>query len=252
MSNCTKHSHQNHNHHCHSLEGSIIEISDMHFSYGDKKILRDVNLTVSHGQNICILGPNGGGKTTLLKLLLGFLRPSSGSIKIFGAEAHHTCDQIGYVPQHVKLNNNFPITVKEVVLMGCHLHSIFSRHKKACYDQAQEAMDFMRIGDIGEHQFNSLSGGQRQRVLIARAIASHPALLLLDEPTANVDPRSAEDFRELIAKLKGQSTVLTVSHDISFITGDIDRAFVVNRNLQDLDASDIEEDKLMSYYRGEI
>lgn len=252
MHSCHDHNHENHHHHCHDLNGPVIEIKDMFFAYGDKHILQNLNLQVKHGENICVIGPNGGGKTTLLKLLLGFLRPASGTVKIFGTAAHHTCDQIGYVPQHVKLNKNFPITVKEVVLMGCHLHSIFSRHKKACHDQAQEAMEFMRIGDLGQQQFNSLSGGQRQRVLIARAIASHPALLLLDEPTANVDPSSAEDFRELINKLKGQATVLTVSHDISFITGDIDRAFVVNRSLQDLSAADIQEDKLMTYYRGGV
>lgn len=240
-----------HSHHSHDFSGPVVHVKSMGFSYqSDKPILKDVSLEIEHGQNICIIGPNGGGKTTLIKLLLGFLRPKSGEIQIFNAPAHHVCNHIGYVPQHVKLNSTFPITVKEVVLMGCHLHSMFSRHKKLCHDQAQEAMDFMCIGDLANHQFNELSGGQRQRVLIARAIASHPRLLLLDEPTANVDPKSADDFRHLINKLKDDTTLITVSHDISYMTGDIDRAFLVNKGLKELSKAELESDQLMHLYRG--
>ena len=240
-----------HSHHSHDFSGPVVDVKDMDFYYTlDKPVLKNIDLQINHGENICIIGPNGGGKTTFIKLLLGFLRPRKGAIQIFNAPAHHVCDHIGYVPQHVKLNSSFPITVKEVVLMGCHLHSMFSRHKKLCYDQAQEAMDFMCIGDLAKHQFSELSGGQRQRVLIARAIASHPRLLLLDEPTANVDPKSADDFRELINKLKGETTLITVSHDIAYMTGDVDRAFLVNKGLHELTKDELASDQLMHLYRG--
>ena len=208
---------------------NIIEISGLNFGYDPGILnLEDVSFTVPKGCSGCIVGPNGGGKSTLLKLLLGLLVPTSGSVRIFGKSPLEARSKIGYMPQYHKLDAAFPVSVFEVALMGRMRRNFWGRYSNADKVAALEALDEMGIADLRERSFSALSGGQRQRVLIARALAGDPELLLLDEPTANIDPGAEEQFHGALECLRKRMTVLTVSHDLGFVSRGIDLVICVN------------------------
>ena len=208
---------------------NIIEISDLNFGYDSSALnLEKVSFSVARGCSGCIVGPNGGGKSTLLKLLLGLLVPTSGSIRIFGKAPVDARTRIGYMPQYHKLDAAFPVSVLEVALMGRMCRSFWGRYSQNDRKAAMEALDEMGIADLANRSFSALSGGQRQRVLIARALAGEPELLLLDEPTANIDPGAEEQFHGALECLRKRMTVLTVSHDLGFVSRGIDLVICVN------------------------
>ena len=215
---------------CHT---PVIEVKDLKFSYrkGDTPTLEDVNFTIKCGESGCIVGPNGGGKSTLLKLMLGLLTPDEGSIKIFGLTPAAAARRIGYMPQYHQLDAAFPATVLEVALMGRARRGLFGRYKQQDVEKAREALSEMGCSGLEKRSFSTLSGGQRQRVLIARALSSEPELLLLDEPTANIDPGAEEQFYATLELLKGRMTVLTVSHDLGFVSRETDHIICVNRKV---------------------
>ncbi len=211
---------------------NAIEIKNLSFGYETNSlILENVNLTVKTGQSGCIVGPNGGGKSTLLRLLLGLLSPGSGSIRIFGTSPVEARRKIGYMPQYHQLDAAFPVTALEVVLMGRIHRGFWGRYSRADRDVARAALQEMGIEFLADRGFASLSGGQRQRVLIARALASEPELLLLDEPTANIDPGAEEQFYATLDILRRRMMVLTVSHDLGFVNREVDLVICVNRQV---------------------
>lgn len=214
-------------------KNNIIEIKDLDFSYeSNMPVLENVNLTFCELESACIVGPNGGGKSTLLYLLLGLLKPNRGSISIFGKAPVEARQDIGYMPQYIQLDHEFPVCVLEVILMG-RLHSGFwGRYSRKDREVAMEAMTEMSIEHLAKRQFSDISGGQRQRVLIARALTCDPKLLLLDEPTANIDPGMQEQFYEILYKLNKRMSILTVSHDLGFVSDKIDSVICVNRKVQ--------------------
>ena len=174
---------------------NIIEITGLNFGYDPGTLnLENVSFTVPRGCSGCIVGPNGGGKSTLLKLLLGLLTPTAGTIRIFGRSPVEARSRIGYMPQYHKLDAAFPVSVLEVALMGRMRRNFWGRYTREDRQAALAALDEMGIADLEKRSFSALSGGQRQRVLIARALAGEPELLLLDEPTANIDPGAEEQF----------------------------------------------------------
>ena len=210
----------------------IIEIKNMSFSYTPgSPVLESVSLTVNAGQSGCIVGPNGGGKSTLLKLMLGLLQPDSGTLKIFGVSPEKARAKIGYMPQYHQLDASFPASVLEVAMMGRVTPRTFFTYRKADRQAAMNALDILGIADIAERSFADLSGGQRQRVLIARALAGEPLLLLLDEPTANIDPGAEEQFYATLEELRRRMTVITVSHDLGFVNRETDLVICVNRSV---------------------
>ncbi|MDD3886095.1 MAG: ABC transporter ATP-binding protein [Victivallaceae bacterium] len=211
---------------------SAIEIKDLCFNYETSSpILEHVNLAVADGQSGCIVGPNGGGKSTLLKLMLGVLQPSSGAILVFGKSPVEARAMIGYMPQYHALDPAFPVTVLEVALMG-RLHRRFlGRFTAADRAAAMEVLEETGTAALAKRSFASLSGGQRQRVLIARALACDPRLLLLDEPTANIDPGAEEQFYGTLDVLRKRMMVLTVSHDLGFVNREVDLVICVNRQV---------------------
>ncbi len=210
----------------------IIEIEDLSFGYEPNvPILEHVTLTVERGQSGCIVGPNGGGKSTLLKLLLGLLQPQSGTIRIFGLPPHEARLKIGYMPQYHQLDSAFPVTVFEIALMGRLRPGLLGRYSRADRAVADAALEEMGVAALKSRSFAELSGGQRQRVLIARALACKPDLLLLDEPTANIDPGAEEQFYGALEMLRKRMTVLTVSHDLGFVNREIDLIICVNRTV---------------------
>ncbi len=211
----------------------IVQIKGLYFDYNGQEVLRDINFTVNHGDFVSIIGPNGGGKTTLVKLILGLLMPSKGSVKIQGAPPGENGTVIGYVPQYLNHNLNFPASAMDVVLMGRYDPSrrmVFGSRKKD-YSAALECLAKLGMADYAEQKITDLSGGQRQRVLIARALVADPELLVLDEPTASLDPQSQTGFFSLLQKLNDELTILVVSHDLLIVSSYAKSIACVNKRL---------------------
>ena len=214
------------------MSDKIIEFTDVSFRYdAGAPVIDNVSFAVATGQSGCIVGPNGGGKSTLLKLMLGLLQPDSGSIRIFGKSPAEAGKKIGYMPQYHQLDVAFPVSVLEVVLMGRITPFTFFTYRKSDRLAAMDALAELGMADMALRSFAGLSGGQRQRVLIARAIAGEPELLLLDEPTANIDPGAEEQFYATLARLRRKMTVFTVSHDLGFVNRETDLVICVNRQV---------------------
>ncbi len=212
---------------------NVIEIENVSFAYTRAPVLRDVTLIVPAGEFLGIVGPNAGGKSTLIKLMLGLLQPDSGTIRVLEKDPVQARPHIGYVPQYPTFSRrDFPINVVDTVLMG---RLGFSSHpggySKADREIANEAMLAVEISDIAKRPIGALSGGQLQRVLIARALACKPEILILDEPTANIDMRVEEDIFGLLKQYNEHMTIMVVSHDIGFISGYVDRVACLNQTL---------------------
>ena len=218
---------------------SVIDLQDVSFGYDENLVLEDINLSVDDGDFLAIIGPNGGGKSTLLKLMLGLIEPDSGSVKIYGDAPCKNISQIGYVPQNTNVNIDFPITVIEVVMMG-HIPQKrplfgYSNKEKEC---ALEALKEVDMQEYAHRRIGNLSGGQRQRVMIARALCTHPKILLLDEPTASIDALGQKEIYQLLKKLNQEMSIVVVSHDISVILEYANKAAYVNKKLAFHDISD--------------
>ncbi len=212
----------------------IIEINDLCFTRSALDIVHHINLSVYPGDFIAIIGPNGGGKTTLLKLILGLLAPSRGQIRVNGSDPREHCSNIGYVPQYVNSNRSFPATVLDVVLMGISRKNqskwAFSE-KKRNIELAHYSLDKIGAGHLAARKIASLSGGQRQRVLIARALAAEPELLILDEPTASIDTKGQTEFYELLQRLNDELTIVMVSHDLMIVSSYVKSIVCLNRKM---------------------
>jgi zinc transport system ATP-binding protein len=218
---------------------NVIEIKDLSFSYDKEIVLEHINLRVERKDFLAIIGPNGGGKSTLLKLILGINTTKQGSIKVLGQAPKESLTQIGYVPQNTNVNTDFPIKVIEVVMMG-HVDGKrplfgYGKDEVAC---AMGALSQVGMEAYADTKIGSLSGGQRQRVMIARALCAHPQILILDEPTSSIDITGQREIYELLKVLNEHITVIVVSHDISVILEYANKAAHVNKNLSYHDISD--------------
>ena len=215
---------------------SVIDIKNLSFAYDKINILEDINLSVDKKDFLAIIGPNGGGKSTLLKLILGLNETGNGTVSIDSGE-------VGYVPQNTNINVNFPIKVIEVVMMGHvgHKKPLFGYRKEevAC---AMGALAQVGMEEFANKKIGSLSGGQRQRVMIARALCSHPNILLLDEPTASIDVSGQKQIYDLLKELNKTITIVVVSHDISVILGYANKVAHINKTLNFHDISDKQKD----------
>jgi len=221
---------------------SVIEIKNLTFSYEKDIILDNINLTVEKKDFLAIIGPNGGGKSTLLKLILGLQKVKYGSIKVYGQAPSKSLSLIGYVPQNTNVNTDFPIKVIEVVLMG-HVGERtplfgYAKDEIAC---AMGALTQVGMQAYAQSKIGSLSGGQRQRVMIARALCAHPRILILDEPTSSIDIKGQKEIYELLKLLNQSITVIVVSHDISVILEYANKAAHINKTLSYHDISDKEK-----------
>ncbi len=219
---------------------SILSLQNIAFSYdtpaGPVPVLENISLEIAPEDYLGIIGPNGGGKSTLLKLMLGLEQPTAGTVKLFGQNPEKTRSRVGYVPQSAALDGSAPASVLDVVLMGRLSRNRFgfsfgASHRK----QALAALAQVNLADLAHRPIGALSGGQKQRVLLARALAGEPELLLLDEPTASADPRAGEDLTAILRQLHGRAErplpIIVVSHDLSFITRDVTRVACLNRTL---------------------
>ncbi len=221
---------------------SIIEIKNLTFSYDNQVVLEDINLTVEDKDFLAIIGPNGGGKSTLIKTILGINKITQGNINILGHEPSLNLSKIGYVPQNTNINTNFPIKVIEVVMMG-HIRDKYEENKsknflhkyfKIGYNEFEKSCALSALKQVGMEEFaqnkiGSLSGGQRQRVMIARALCSHPSILILDEPTASIDVSWQKQIYDLLKELNKTITIIVVSHDISVILSYASKVAHINK-----------------------
>lgn len=217
----------------------IIESRNLTFAYEDDIVLENVNLTVSDGDFLAIIGPNGGGKSTLIKLILGLLKPTKGELAVLGSTPGRNPNLVGYVPQNTNVNTSFPITVLEVVLMGHTSDDAplwgYGKNEKSC---AMSALAEVGMQKYARRRIGELSGGQRQRVMMARALCSHPKILLLDEPTASIDVKGQKDIYRLLQRLNNSMTIIVVSHDISIILEYANKAAHINKHLSYHDIGD--------------
>ncbi|HNR44092.1 MAG TPA: ABC transporter ATP-binding protein [Methanofastidiosum sp.] len=214
------------------MKNEIIRIENLSFDYGDHRVLEDINLTVYDDDFLGIIGPNGGGKSTLLKIILGLLNPTEGTISLFGKNPKEGRKYVGYVPQYTLVDRNFPINVEQVILSGRIGHTDFlRRYSGADRKIADKAMNIMGIADIRNIQIGKLSGGQLQRVLIARALATEPKLLLLDEPTSNIDVQAETDFYDFLHALSEKMAIILVTHDTGAISSHVKTIGCINKTL---------------------
>jgi zinc transport system ATP-binding protein len=210
-----------------------IEIVNASFGYGDEPVLQDVCLTVNEGDFVGIIGPNGGGKTTLLRLALGVIKPAAGTVRLLGGPPEKTRMRAGYIPQETSSNKWFPISVMDVTLMGllCR-RPMFHHYTKNDREKAARILDELKLSHLKNRSIGDLSGGQRQKVLLARALVSEPAILFLDEPTASIDTRGQDEIYEYMLRInKAGATVVLVTHNVGAVSAYIRSVACVNRQL---------------------
>jgi zinc transport system ATP-binding protein len=214
------------------MDTAIVDMQHVSFSYDGTMVLQDIDLTIYEKDFLTIIGPNGGGKTTILKLILGLLRPTTGTITVFGGKPQHARSSIGYLPQLLVSEFDFPISVLEVVLMGrLGKTGPGRRYSKKDVAIALDALDNVGMREFQRTAIGHLSGGQRQRVFIARALATQPRLLLLDEPVSSVDTKWQQSFYDLLVELNKRIAIVLVTHDIGVISTYIDKIACLNVQL---------------------
>jgi zinc transport system ATP-binding protein len=293
------------------LSEPVISFRNVTFSYGGEPVLEDVNLSLGDREAVCVVGPNGGGKTTLVKLILGLIEPDRGEIRVFGQSPQRARLRAGYMPQHVQHDAQFPVTAMDIVMMGClgqradkplaashepqtaidgsheapsgqdacapgqsaaisarsagilpapggapawqtFLSNLTGWRGRADRRAAIDALDQVAMSDFRRRPFAALSGGQRQRVLIARALCCNPDLLVLDEPTSNVDTLIEGQLLDLLRKLNRRMTILMVSHDLGFVSELVDHVICVNRRVVVHPTSEMTGDAIRDIYGGEV
>ncbi len=226
-----------------------IQIENLNFSYGPVSVLENANVTIGEKEFISVVGPNGGGKTTLLKIMLGLLEPQSGSISVFGSSPAAGRRWIGYLPQYANLDAKFPVTAMDVVLMGrLGKTRTFGFYTKADRAAAAAMLDRVGLNNLQHRPLAALSGGQQQRVLIARALVSEPKLLLLDEPTSSLDDFVEQELFDLLEELNKELTIIVVSHDVAYVSRYVEKVICVNREVHTHPVSEINENIIHDMY----
>lgn len=224
----------------------LTSMKSISVAYNGKVVLSDINFTIHRNDFIGVIGPNGGGKTTLLKTILGLVKPFRGTIEF--NNSIEGSNLIGYLPQMSTGDRNYPVTVKDVILSGLMMRKrLVSRMSKDNRQKAEMVMSELGLSDLSAALLKELSGGQLQRVLLGRAVIGDPALLLLDEPGTFVDANFENDFYEKLRDLNRKMSILMVSHDIGTISAYIKSFACVNRTLHYHPSSEITNEDLLSY-----
>ena len=232
------------------MSTSIVEIRNVAFAYNGETVLQDVSLDIRQKDFLAIIGPNGGGKTTLVKLMLGILKPDRGTIRIFGVQPREAVSRMGYVPQDIHVNRGFPISVQDVVRMGrIRGGGGWRPFSKKDRSHVRNALERMEMWNFRSRRMDDLSGGQRQRVFLARALVSEPEILFLDEPMSSVDTKGQTDFYDFLLELNRTVSIVLVSHDAMVISSHAKSVACVNRQLFCHDTPEITKDMLeMAYH----
>ncbi len=228
----------------------VAEITGLSLRRGGRSVLEGVNASLAAGDFVAIVGPNGAGKTTLLKVLLGLLEADAGEVRLFGQPPGVGRLQVGYVPQSGRFDTRFPVCVGELVAHGTLAAGwpLWRRGNASHRARIENALDLCGIAHLHDRRIDSLSGGEVQRALIARALAVEPKLLILDEPTANIDPSGQEALFDLLADLNRHMTILVVSHDLGLTTRYARTVWCLNRTLCSHQAVDVSAETLAALY----
>ena len=231
----------------------VISIRHLWAGYDNENVLEDITLSVRELDFIGLIGPNGGGKTTLIKVLLGLLSPTQGEVRILDRPVKEARHCIGYVPQVVEFDRAFPIRVWQVAQMGrLGRRGLFRRYTLEDDARVAEALRSVGMLELMDRPIGALSGGQRQRVYIARALAADPKILLLDEPTASVDPQISTSIYELLERLNRRITIMMISHDMSAVSSYVKTVGCLNRRLFYHSGKQITPDMLEMAYQCPI
>ncbi len=231
----------------------VITFDDVSFAYNGDIVLDQVNLSIAPKEFVWIVGPNGGGKTTLVKLLLGLLSPRKGKVRVFGRAPSTVRPRLGYMPQHARLDPKFPVTVFDVALMGRIGSGIrFGRYNRADKKAALVALEQVGLADLRTRALDELSGGQQRRLLIARALASEPELLVLDEPMANLDALVEKELNKLLRRLNQHLTIVMVSHDPAFVSGYVERVVCVKKQVHVHPTSSMDSEFIRELYGAPV
>ena len=244
----------------------LIEIEHLSAGYDDKQVLNDINLTVYQDDYLGIIGPNGGGKTTLMRLILRLMKPTEGKIRYFKKMKDKNGNPIldengeakveevkeismGYLPQYNSLDKQFPISVYEVVLSGLSkTKSLFSRYTQAQHQQVLNTLERMQLMEFKDRHIAALSGGQLQRVLLARAIVSKPDVVILDEPNTYIDRRFQKQMYEMLEQINKECAIIIVSHDVAEVLNNVKHIACVNHHLHYHDMADMPREKLEEHF----
>ena len=244
----------------------LIEIENLSAGYDGKQVLHDINLTVYQDDYLGIIGPNGGGKTTLMRLILRLMKPTEGNIRYFKkmkdkngnpildengeAKVEEVKDiSMGYLPQYNSLDKQFPISVYEVVLSGLSkTKSLFSRYSQAQHQQVLDTLERMQLMEFKDRHIAALSGGQLQRVLLARAIVSKPDVVILDEPNTYIDRRFQKQMYEMLEQINKECAIIIVSHDVAEVLNNVKHIACVNHHLHYHDTADMPREKLEEHF----
>lgn len=235
------------------MSQAIIEVQDLSFSFNGQPVLQDIYLEVKKGDFLAMIGPNGGGKTTLLKIMLGLFTPDKGTVRVLGRSPQKVSHRIGYVPQDVDINLRFPVSALDVALMGnLKPGKGWSRPSREDRIAAHRALEQLDMGPYCDRRIGELSGGQRQRVFVARALVTQPELLFLDEPTASIDTRGQHEFYQMLKQLNERITIVLVSHDLMVISGYIKSVACVNNSLHYHDQGEITGEMIEQMYHCSV
>ncbi len=227
----------------------VIDIQNLSFAYHHSLVLENVNLQIQERDFAAVIGPNGGGKTTLVKLILGLLTPDQGKIRVFGRPPREASPDIGYTPQDTEINSSVPMSTEQAVLMGCMRGGGgWRRFSASDREMVREALTQAGAEKLATKQVAELSGGQRQRVMLARALVTRPRLLVLDEPTANVDSQGQSEFFDFLQKLNDQVTIMVVSHDLMVLSSHIKSVVCVSKQVHFHDRPEITSEMLSAAY----
>jgi zinc transport system ATP-binding protein len=227
-----------------------LEVEGVCFSYEKTEVLKDVSFRLKQGEFLGIIGPNGGGKTTLVKLMLGLLQPDRGTIKILGMEPNAASHRVGYVPQSMDLSRSFPISVMEAAFMGRLSRSrIGKRYTREDKEKVRQVLEKVGMWQYRNKLMGKLSGGQKQRVFIARALATDPEILFLDEPTASVDPEFQVNLYDILEELNKRVTIVVITHDIGVVSSYMKSIACVNKHFIFHEGSHITQEMIDMAYQ---
>ncbi len=227
----------------------IIKIENLAAGYDEKQVLHDVNLTIYSDDYLGIIGPNGGGKTTLMRIILGLKKATSGTVRYFKDGKEVKGITMGYLPQYNALDKQFPISVYEVVLAGLSkTKGLFSRYTSLHHQQVLDTLERMQLIDLKDRPIGTLSGGQLQRVLLARAIVSKPDVVILDEPNTYIDRRFQKQMYEMLEQINKECAIIIVSHDIAEVLNNVKHIACVNHHLHYHATADMPREKLEEHF----
>jgi zinc transport system ATP-binding protein len=229
----------------------IIQLNNITAAYDNKIVVENANLTVYEHDYLGVIGPNGGGKTTLMKVMLGLMKPKSGEVIYLNKGKKVKEITIGYLPQYNVIDKNFPISIYEVVLSGLSKQkSLFHPYTKEQHQMVAESLEYMELSDFAKRPIGSLSGGQIQRVLLARAMVSKPDVVILDEPNTYIDKHFQEQMYEMLEEINKQCAIVIVSHDIAEILNNVKHVVCVNKRIHYHDTTDVPREKIEEHFKS--